>query len=264
MMILFMTVPPSLIRETSSRPARSICSAGTMRSTSIPACRATARTSASESASNTCRQVSSPGRKIVLTYRTDVPSGPCCPGAGGEPVGHRREAVRVGARPIALDDEVRHAATMHRCRAPRNVETPGLCSGRAGEFAGELRARSDVELAIDLGQGRLDGPLGHDQDRRDLLVRLALRHELGDPSLGGREAVAGRRSAADPGELGTSPGGPEGCAKLLEDPERLLKRPPRSRLLPRPPLDLALREERAGELERLRDAVDAPRGRART
>ena len=69
----------------------------------------------------------------------------------------------------------------------------------------------------------------------------------------GVSAVAGRRSAADPGELGTSPGGPEGRAKLLEDPERLLKGPPRGRLLSRPPLDLALREQRAGELERLRD-----------
>ena len=44
-----------------------------------------------------------------------------------------------------------------------------------------------------------------------------------------------------------------GRTYLLEDPECLLKGPPRGRPLLRPPLDLALREQRAAKLERLRD-----------
>src|SRR5438105_15814432 len=104
--------------------------------------------------------------------------------------------------------------------APRaafhNVEIPGLCSAHAGELPGQLGARTDVELAIDVRQRRLDGAVGDDEDRRNLLVRLALGDEHGDPPLARRELTRGRHAAADPRQLVTHARRPDCRTELFE------------------------------------------------
>src|SRR6266545_1362500 len=104
----------------------------------------------------------------------------------------------------------------HRADAVRNVETPGLCSARVVELASELCARTDVELAVDLRQRGFDRALRNDEGRRDLLVRLPFGDEFGDATFARRESVAGRTTAADPGELGPRLPRPERGAELVE------------------------------------------------
>src|SRR5512132_1273876 len=103
----------------------------------------------------------------------------------------------------------------HR-EAVRNVETPGLCSARGAELVRELRARANVELAVDLRQRGLDRALRNDEGRRDLPVRLPSGDELGDATFARREPLAGRGSAADPRELGARLLCPERGAELVE------------------------------------------------
>src|SRR6185503_8035821 len=142
----------------------------------------------------------------------------------------------------------------HR-EAVRNVETPGPCSARVVEPANELRARADVELAVDLRQRGLDRALRDDEGRRDLPVRLPFGDELGDATFAWREPAAGRGAAADPCELGARLPRPERGAELVERRVGGLERVARVPLLPGSPLDGTPHELRPRELEGLPDAI---------
>src|SRR5262245_27925528 len=70
----------------------------------------------------------------------------------------------------------------------------------------------------------LDRPVGYEESRPDLLVRLARGDEHGDPLLGRRQGTRRRRAAADPLEFGARPLGPQRRADPLEGGESFLER----------------------------------------
>src|SRR5947209_16538938 len=95
---------------------------------------------------------------------------------------------------------------------------------------------------------RLNGAHGHEQLARDLLVRAAAGDELGDAPLRLRQPVRAC-PPADACELAPRLRAPELRAELFEDRDRALDRVARGPLLPEAPQRLALREQRARELE---------------
>src|SRR5215208_4601959 len=92
--------------------------------------------------------------------------------------------------------ETRPARTRRKRGDPRTL--PRL----RGQAARERGPRADAELAIDVGEMRLDGPVADEERRRDLPVRPPLGDERGDPLLGGGQPAVGRSAAADAAELG--------------------------------------------------------------
>src|SRR5207248_788943 len=93
-----------------------------------------------------------------------------------------------------------------------------------------------------------------EQRLRDLAVGVALRGEGGDLALGRRQALLGC-AAADALELAAGLLRPQRCAEPVEGRECALQRFARRSPLLRAPLDRALDEQRAGELERDRQTL---------
>src|SRR4249919_1447914 len=84
----------------------------------------------------------------------------------------------------------------------------------------------DAELAEDVGEVTLDGPVGEEERCGHLAVRLAFGDERGDALLRGREGTRRRGPPADARKLTPSALGPEGSADSLEHCKRLLERLP--------------------------------------
>src|SRR6478752_7936555 len=85
----------------------------------------------------------------------------------------------------------------HRCEpdTPRPAAPPdGERSAVVDDERREAGARVDVELAVDVGEVRVDGARGDVELLGDLAAGQPVRHPLGDLALGGRERVEHRRS----------------------------------------------------------------------
>src|SRR4051812_38789455 len=108
--------------------------------------------------------------------------------------------------------------------------TEGSGTGRAHEAA-ELSARTDVQLAVDARQVRLDGLGADEQLRGDLAIGHPLGRQLGDPVLRRGQVRAVAQPRAHPAELGARPLGPEACPQPLEGAQRLAERRGRRLLL---------------------------------
>src|SRR5436309_8436027 len=143
-----------------------------------------------------------------------------------------------------------------RPRAEESGVSLGLRRGvpYACETRSELGPRMDAELAVGAGEIRLHGLRAHVELRRDLAIGQTGRRELCDAAFGFREPARGV-AQSDAGELGACLLGPERCAELLEADQRALERMLRRGFPLRPPLDLALGEQRAAELEGHRETL---------
>ena len=93
---------------------------------------------------------------------------------------------------------------------------------------------------------------GDDELGGDLLVRLALGHEIGYTLLGRRQRSRRRSASADTPELRLCPHRPERCAELLEGRERTPERLAGCPALALLSLNRSQREQRARALERHR------------
>ena len=118
-----------------------------------------------------------------------------------------------------------------------------------GERSCQLGALSDAELSEDAREVTLDRPVGDEQRRRDLAIRLSLGDECRDPLLGGGERAGRRRTPADSAKLAPSPLRPERGAAPLEDRERVLQRGARISTSFRAALHGAERQERPTVVE---------------
>src|SRR5580765_7909609 len=118
------------------------------------------------------------------------------------------------------------------------------------EAARELSPRADPELRVCVGEVHLDRVDGDEQRLRDLLVREAVRGELDDALLCGRELAWRLRPAGtDPLQLGARFLGPAGGADLVEGRDGLLERAPRGAPLPQPALGAPEDQQRPGTVE---------------
>src|SRR5512133_611953 len=131
---------------------------------------------------------------------------------------------------------------------------------RGHEPAGELRARADAGLAVDVREVRLDGPYADIQLGRDLTVRASLGRERGDALLGFAQLVGGRTAAADAAQLGARLLRPQRGAELLEERERAVEGLARQALVLCLPVGRAEREQGAGALERILHAPEFGEG----
>ena len=95
---------------------------------------------------------------------------------------------RLAAREVRLDEEAWHPSTLRRARRNGNVRTSELCSAppaSSSHPAGELGARPNPELGVDVRQMACNRPLAEKERGGDLPVRPALGDE-------GRNSLLGR------------------------------------------------------------------------
>src|SRR5689334_18489258 len=88
--------------------------------------------------------------------------------------------ARVAAREVRLDEEAWHPSTLRRARRNGNVRTSELCSAppvSSSQPAGELGARTNPELRVDVRQMACDRPLAQKERGGNLPVRAALGDE---------------------------------------------------------------------------------------
>ena len=184
--------------------------ASTTRIGSSPARCAASAASRADGASKTKKQISSSGTWIERSKRTRVPllrqllRGRACPPLAGGALS------RLAAGEIGLDEVARHAldatagATRVETSERLNFARP---TGSSVQPAGELGARADAELGVDVGQVARDRPLAEEQRGGDLPVRPALGDERGDAALGRRQPFLAR-APADPARARRAPSRP--------------------------------------------------------
>ena len=95
----------------------------------------------------------------------------------------------------------------------------------------------------------LDRPIGQEEGRRDLTIRLSLGDERSDPLLRGCQRSRRSGPTADALELGTGAFRPDRCTEPLEHCERLAKGLARLAAALRSPLRHAEGEQRASAIE---------------
>src|SRR5439155_6206112 len=120
-----------------------------------------------------------------------------------------------------------------------------------GDACGELRARADAELPVDLREVPLDRVQAQAELGGDLAIPSACDDELDDAPFGLREPAFVRRPSADAPELRARLLQPESRAETLEDLDSPFEGLARRALVLRFALHRSEREQRPGELERV-------------
>src|SRR5919204_4284424 len=142
-----------------------------------------------------------------------------------------------------------------------------LACGVGSHSRAELGARTNSELAIGVGQVRLDSLVTHERSLCDLPVGESAGCELCDAELAGRERGGSAAPRFDDREFDLSLRQIVGSAETLEDLERLPQRFACCSPLPGAAKETSLCEQRTAELEgkapRLHDveSVESRQGR---
>src|SRR5215218_4763729 len=123
------------------------------------------------------------------------------------------------------------------------------------EPAGQLGARRDAQLAVDVGEVALDGLRRDEEPGGDLLGLQALGDQLGHAALGRRERSRGGLPPSDAGEFRVGAALPDARAERVEAGGGGLQSRACGRLLPRTTQRGAVGEPGAGQLERDRDGL---------